>query len=96
MASTLARAVVVMAVALMAAVAIEKAEAQSDGNCANGVSRLTVCAPFVVPGNNSAPSAECCSALGEVDRDCLCNTLRVAYQLPSQCHLPSFNCPSST
>ncbi|XP_028806266.1 protein MEN-8-like [Neltuma alba] len=96
--ASLTRIAVAAAVAvavLMVAAVIGGAEAQADSRCANGVSRLTVCAPFVVAGNNSAPSSECCSALGEVDRDCLCNTLRVAYQLPSQCQLPSFNCPSS-
>ncbi|KAI9091085.1 hypothetical protein K1719_028355 [Acacia pycnantha] len=85
-------AVVVLVVAVVAV--IGGAEAQGDSSsCMNGVSRLTECAPFVVPGNNSVPSTECCSALGGVDRDCFCNTLRIAYQLPFQCQLPSFNCP---
>ncbi|KAK4280389.1 hypothetical protein QN277_012018 [Acacia crassicarpa] len=84
---------VVAAVVLVSAV-IGGAEAQEDtSSCTNGVSRLTACEPFVVPGNNSAPSTECCSALGGVNHDCFCNSLRMAYQLPSQCQLPSFNCP---
>ncbi|KOM54961.1 hypothetical protein LR48_Vigan10g085300 [Vigna angularis] len=61
--------------------------------CTTELSNLNVCAPFVVPGSsNTRPSSTCCNALQAVDRDCLCNTLRIASQLPSQCRLPSVTC----
>nr|UZQ19738.1 stamen-specific protein FIL1 [Gleditsia microphylla] len=70
---------------------IKVAEAQSS-SCTNGLSNLNVCAPFVVPDNNTPPSSDCCNALEAVDHDCLCNTLRIAARLPSQCQLSSLNC----
>jgi len=61
--------------------------------CTTELSNLNVCAPFVVPGaSNTRPSATCCNALQAVDRGCLCNTLRIASQLPSQCRLPTLTC----
>ncbi|KAK7380264.1 hypothetical protein VNO78_32772 [Psophocarpus tetragonolobus] len=61
--------------------------------CTDELSNLNVCAPFVVPGAaNTNPSATCCSALRAVDHQCLCNTLRIASQLPSLCQIPSFAC----
>ncbi|XP_004496598.1 stamen-specific protein FIL1 [Cicer arietinum] len=69
---------------------METSEAQS--SCPVQLSNLNVCAPFVVPGTNADPSADCCSALKATNRDCLCNTLRIASQLTSQCQLPSFGC----
>ncbi|KAK7364301.1 hypothetical protein VNO80_12854 [Phaseolus coccineus] len=68
------------------------ARAQSSA-CTNELSNLNVCAPFVVPGaSNTKPSATCCNALQAMDRDCLCNTLRIASQLPSQCQIQSLTC----
>ncbi|KAJ0466196.1 putative bifunctional inhibitor/plant lipid transfer protein/seed storage helical [Helianthus annuus] len=57
--------------------------------CPNQLGTLNVCAPFVVPGSTDAtPSSECCLALQSVDRDCLCNTVRIATTLPTQCNFP--------
>ncbi|KAI7731940.1 hypothetical protein M8C21_008952 [Ambrosia artemisiifolia] len=57
--------------------------------CPNQLGNLNVCTPFVVPGStNVVPSSECCSALQSVDRDCLCNTIRIATSLPTQCNFP--------
>lgn len=56
--------------------------------CPNQLGNLNVCAPFVVPGSTDVtPSSDCCLALQGVDHDCLCNTIRIASQLPSQCNL---------
>ncbi|KAH1206992.1 Stamen-specific protein FIL1 [Glycine max] len=60
--------------------------------CSSQLSDLNVCAPFVVPGVNTNPNATCCNALQAVDRDCLCNTIRIASQLASQCQIPSLSC----
>ncbi|KHM99143.1 Stamen-specific protein FIL1 [Glycine soja] len=67
------------------------AMAQSS-TCTTQLSELNVCAPFVVPGVNTNPSSRCCNALQAVDRDCLCSTIRIASQLPSQCQIPSLGC----
>ncbi|KAJ9539675.1 hypothetical protein OSB04_026181 [Centaurea solstitialis] len=57
--------------------------------CPNQLETLNVCAPFVVPGStNLIPSSDCCVALEAVDHSCLCNTIRVASTLPTQCNLP--------
>ncbi|XP_024993038.1 stamen-specific protein FIL1 [Cynara cardunculus var. scolymus] len=57
--------------------------------CPNQLENLNVCAPFVVPGStNLIPSSDCCVALEAVDHACLCNTIRVASSLPTQCNLP--------
>ena len=68
------------------------ARAQSSA-CTAELTNLNVCAPFVVPGaSNTKPSASCCNALQAMDPDCLCNTLRIASQLPSQCQIQSLTC----
>lgn len=62
-------------------------------SCSAQLSNLNICAPFVVPGAaNTNPSTECCGALQSVQQDCLCNTLRIASRLPSQCNLPAHSC----
>lgn len=67
-------------------------KAQS-GACTSELSNLNVCASFVVPGAaNTKPSATCCNALQAVDHDCLCSTIRIASQLPSQCQIPPLAC----
>ncbi|XP_057423531.1 protein 108-like [Lotus japonicus] len=69
----------------------EMSEAQN--SCTNQLTNLNVCAPFVVPGaSNTKPSADCCGALSAVNHECLCSTLRIASQLPSQCQLPPLAC----
>ncbi|XVF09817.1 hypothetical protein REPUB_Repub07fG0129000 [Reevesia pubescens] len=74
----------------VAAVQTQTGEAQS---CTDQLTNLNVCAPFVVPGAlNTNPSSECCGALQSVQHDCLCSTLRISSQLPSQCNLPALNC----
>ncbi|KAK7270837.1 hypothetical protein RJT34_26296 [Clitoria ternatea] len=85
-----------LAVLLILVVALgtqkEMAKAQRNA-CTSELSNLNVCAPFVVPGAaNTNPSAGCCSALQAVDPACLCNTLRIASQLPSQCQMSPFTC----
>ncbi|GAB4858218.1 hypothetical protein Ancab_009614 [Ancistrocladus abbreviatus] len=57
--------------------------------CTAELTKLNVCAPFVVPGANSVPSSECCGALQSVQHDRLCNTLRIASGLPSACNILS-------
>ncbi|WP_375792699.1 hypothetical protein [Yersinia pestis] len=77
---------------LVLVTALQGGEAQSD-SCTSELSNLNVCAPFVVPGaNDTTPSSECCGALEAVNRDCLCNTLRIAARLPTQCQLNSLTC----
>ncbi|PWA53357.1 stamen-specific protein FIL1 [Artemisia annua] len=58
--------------------------------CPYQLGNFNVCAPFVVPAGSTEtiPSRDCCSALQEVDHDCLCNTIRVASRLPTQCNFP--------
>lgn len=86
-----------VAVLLLLAVALgtemEMGGAQNSDGCSNQLNNLNACAPFVVPGApNTNPSPDCCGALQAVNHDCLCNTLRIASQLPSQCQLPSPRC----
>lgn len=62
-------------------------------NCSGGISRLAICAPFVVPGaSNAPPSNECCQALSSIDNTCLCNTFDIIRRLPSTCKLPEVSC----
>ncbi|XP_061374518.1 protein 108-like [Gastrolobium bilobum] len=74
---------------LVVALGTEKEKVKAQSTCSNQLSNLNVCAPFVVPGApNTNPSVGCCNALEAVDRDCLCSTIRIAFQLPNQCQLP--------
>ncbi|PIN11929.1 hypothetical protein CDL12_15472 [Handroanthus impetiginosus] len=68
---------------------VTKSDAQS---CSSTLSSLNICAPSVVPGASTTPSSDCCAALQSVDRDCMCNTLRIASQIPTKCNLPPLNC----
>ncbi|TKY45129.1 MEN-8 protein [Spatholobus suberectus] len=84
--------IAVLLLLLVVAHGTQMAKAQSS-TCSSQLSNLNVCAPFVVPGApNTSPSATCCSAIQAVDRGCLCNTMRIAFQLPSQCQIPSLAC----
>ncbi|KAI4347511.1 hypothetical protein L6164_008321 [Bauhinia variegata] len=75
----------------------QMAESQSSGGCTSQLTNLNTCAPFVVPGApNTNPSTDCCGALRAVDQDCLCSTIRIASQLPSQCQLPPLACRNYT
>ncbi|CAA3001687.1 stamen-specific FIL1-like [Olea europaea subsp. europaea] len=68
-------------------------QSQAQSSCSSSLANLSVCAPFVVPGTtNAAPSTDCCGALQSLDHDCICNTVRIAARLPSQCNLPSLSC----
>ncbi|XP_062076139.1 protein MEN-8-like [Humulus lupulus] len=61
--------------------------------CSTQLSNLNVCAPFVVPGASVPhPTSDCCVALGALNHDCICNTLRIASQLPSLCNVPAVPC----
>ncbi|XP_030530445.2 stamen-specific protein FIL1 [Rhodamnia argentea] len=92
MASVRAKLLMMFLVALVVAqTQVGEVRAQS---CSTQMAGLNVCAPFVVPGTNKGPSAECCGALQVVEHDCLCSTLRVATSLPSACHLPPVSCDS--
>ncbi|XP_031495990.1 protein MEN-8 [Nymphaea colorata] len=63
-------------------------------NCSAKLTSLTTCASYVVPGaNEGRPSTQCCSALSDMDTDCLCSTLRIVAQLPNQCGLSAISCP---
>ncbi|XP_059281412.1 protein 108-like [Lycium ferocissimum] len=68
-------------------------ECQSN-TCSTSLTNLNVCAPFVVPGAPTA-SAECCAALQSIDHDCMCNTMRISAQIPSQCNLPPLSCAAN-
>ncbi|KAF1884662.1 hypothetical protein Lal_00028546 [Lupinus albus] len=81
-----------VAVLLLLVVTLGFEMAMAQNICTSQLSNLNVCAPFVVPGALGAPSAGCCDALQAINRDCLCNTLRIASQLPSQCQLPPLGC----
>ncbi|KAJ7970000.1 stamen-specific protein FIL1-like [Quillaja saponaria] len=77
---------------LLLALGMETKTAKAQ-TCASQLTNLNVCAPFVVPGaTNTNPSADCCGALQAVPHDCICNTLRIASRLPSQCNLPALTC----
>ncbi|XP_076938347.1 stamen-specific protein FIL1-like [Bidens hawaiensis] len=69
---------------------VARTHGQTVQTCPGQLGTLNVCAPFVVPGSptNVVPSSDCCVALQSVDRDCLCNTIRIASSLPSQCNFP--------
>lgn len=83
-------ALLFLVVAVGVAVQAQTAQAQS---CTSELNNLNVCAPYVVPGaTNTMPNADCCGALRGVHHDCLCSTLRIASQLPSQCNLPPLTC----
>ncbi|CAN4116288.1 unnamed protein product [Withania somnifera] len=62
--------------------------------CPSALTNLNVCAPFVLPGSPSA-SAECCNALQSINHDCMCETMRIAAQIPSQCNLPPLSCAAN-
>ncbi|PKA52771.1 Protein MEN-8 [Apostasia shenzhenica] len=82
-------------VVLLAVAGAGRQAAAQTANCSAGLSDLTVCAPFVVPGAAGGPpipSAQCCSALKGVNRECLCNTLDIISKLPSTCSLPAVSC----
>nr|GMC93005.1 protein 108-like [Ipomoea batatas] len=87
-----------VAVVLLVATALQSREAEAQtaaDTCATQLGNINVCAPFVMPGMAASnPSADCCTALQSVDRDCICNTLRVSARLPSQCNIPPLSCPS--
>ncbi|KAI3909482.1 hypothetical protein MKW92_049105 [Papaver armeniacum] len=58
-------------------------------SCIQDITNLNACASFFLPGQADAlPTAECCSALQQVDQDCICNTVRIAARIPIACHLP--------
>lgn len=66
---------------------------KAQANCASALTSLNTCAPFVVPGAaTTTPNSDCCTALQSVDHDCLCNTLRIAARIPTQCNLPALSC----
>ncbi|XP_011101182.1 stamen-specific protein FIL1 [Sesamum indicum] len=83
----------VMLVALVSQSQLITAQFQAQ-TCSSSLSSLNVCAPFAVPGSSSSttPSPECCGALQAIDHDCMCSTLRIASQIPTQCNLPPLNC----
>ncbi|KAE8664013.1 hypothetical protein F3Y22_tig00112857pilonHSYRG00142 [Hibiscus syriacus] len=79
----------VLVVLLSVIVATGKAQM----SCTTQLLGLNLCGPFVVPGAiGTGPSPQCCGALQSVQHDCLCSTLRLALQLPSQCNLPPLYC----
>ncbi|CAK9136803.1 unnamed protein product [Ilex paraguariensis] len=85
-------------VMIIALVVLQTQVAESQAQtCSGELSNLNVCAPFVMPGTgaNANPSSDCCGALQAVDHDCLCNTIRIASRLPSQCNLPAVTCAPS-
>lgn len=89
------RATLLLLVSVVVALAVvQTGQVQAQGrSCSADLGNLNVCAPFVLPGaTNSKPSTECCSALQSIDHGCICDTLRIASQIPSQCSLPPLAC----
>ncbi|MBA0718964.1 hypothetical protein Golax_006675 [Gossypium laxum] len=85
------QAAVLLLLLVVASVQTRTSKAQL--SCSNQLINLNVCAPFMVPGaTETQPSSLCCGALQAVQHDCLCSTLRIAAQLPSQCNLPPLYC----
>ena len=81
------------ALLLLLAVTAVQTQTAKEQSCTNQLTNLNVCAPFVVPGaTETNPSSDYCGAIRSVQHDCHCSTLRIAYQLPSQCNLPPLNC----
>ncbi|KAL5727669.1 Guanine nucleotide-binding protein alpha-3 subunit [Ranunculus cassubicifolius] len=79
-------------VLIITAMAVQTMKVSSQ-ECSAQLTTLNTCAPFVVPGANGAtPSSDCCNALQGVNHDCLCNTLRIAAQIPAACNLPALTC----
>ncbi|KAK6936412.1 Bifunctional inhibitor/plant lipid transfer protein/seed storage helical domain [Dillenia turbinata] len=86
-------AMVMMLVVINMATQVPQMGRAQEQSCSAQLGNLNVCAPFVVPGGGNAnPGPDCCGALQGVDHDCLCNTLRIAARLPSQCGLPAVTC----
>lgn len=80
--------VIFLLVSVLLMASLSQSQLQS---CSTQLGNLNGCAPFVLPGATN-PSPECCGALGAVQQDCLCSTLRIASTLPSLCHLPPLSC----
>ncbi|XP_060211677.1 stamen-specific protein FIL1 [Lycium barbarum] len=83
--------------AILITVVLQSQVIESQGTtCSASLGNLSVCAPFVLPGtSNPSPSTDCCAALQSLDHDCICNTLRVAARLPSQCNLSPISCAAN-
>ncbi|XP_058086724.1 protein 108-like [Magnolia sinica] len=79
--------VVLFLLALMAHTQVVQSQ-----NCTAELIDLNSCAPYVVPGATASPNSQCCSAVREVNHDCLCNTMRIVSQIPTQCNLPPITC----
>ncbi|KAK8475298.1 hypothetical protein V6N13_070322 [Hibiscus sabdariffa] len=80
---------------MVVAAAVLQSQTADAQSCPTELTSLNVSAPFVVPGAAvSNPSLDCCNALQSVHHDCLCSTLRIASQLPSQCNIPPLTCAS--
>ncbi|XP_015087431.1 protein 108 [Solanum pennellii] len=69
-------------------------ECQPQQSCTASLTGLNVCAPFLVPGSPTA-STECCNAVQSINHDCMCNTMRIAAQIPAQCNLPPLSCSAN-
>ncbi|KAK8537115.1 hypothetical protein V6N13_042065 [Hibiscus sabdariffa] len=80
-------------VVFLVVVAVQTPTGKAQMSCTSQLISLNVCGPYVVPGTiETHPSPQCCGALQSVQHDCLCSTLRMASQLPSQCNLPPLYC----
>ncbi|XP_022968421.1 stamen-specific protein FIL1 [Cucurbita pepo subsp. pepo] len=90
MAGTKSHGVQQVILLLLVSVLLWQSQAQAQ-SCSTQLSNLNGCAPFVLPGASN-PSPECCAALGAVQQDCLCSTLRISSTLPSLCRLPPLSC----
>ncbi|TYK16954.1 putative lipid-transfer protein DIR1 [Cucumis melo var. makuwa] len=95
--------VVVLALVLMVVNNIGFGEAQSI--CNMPIAGLYACRPAVTPPNPTAPTAQCCMALGQADLHCFCAYRNsgalssfgidpnLAMQLPKRCNISkSPNC----
>nr|Q43533.1 RecName: Full=Protein LIM1; Flags: Precursor [Lilium longiflorum]BAA04831.1 ORF [Lilium longiflorum] len=88
MASMKSLATAILVVLLLAALSREG----RSQNCSAAIGELMTCGPYVLPGNNGAPSEQCCSALRAVNHGCLCETINIISSLPDHCSLPAVNC----
>ncbi|XBI09767.1 hypothetical protein VPH35_137248 [Triticum aestivum] len=61
------------------------------GGCVPQLNRLLACRAYLVPGA-ADPSADCCSALSSISRDCACSTMGIINSIPSRCNIGQVNC----
>uniref|UniRef100_A0A453RQA2 Bifunctional inhibitor/plant lipid transfer protein/seed storage helical domain-containing protein n=1 Tax=Aegilops tauschii subsp. strangulata TaxID=200361 RepID=A0A453RQA2_AEGTS len=90
--STVPRALLAVSLVLLVVGGLgPAAEAQRPGGCVPQLNRLLACRAYLVPGA-ADPSADCCSALSSISRDCACSTMGIINSIPSRCNIGQVNC----